>query len=245
MTNLLIEILDRITVNDWCFGYNGACSTCGMMDVKNELKKYSMDEIIEGFESIDFAKIGFQKNIVGLEKLFSLITGPHAVWSNQDKIKRLKKFLASKQNSSHYFTRLLKSDYRTFWDQWSLEQLKWEEEMKVQSLRAKERRKFESILTKNDIEDRKRGARKKLIERLDGMSSYDKLLVLANDTNHSPKFYPKNMAYQITDADIERLDLVHYDKLLKMFSKYIKRQTPWGGFKQRLISGINLGSGTN
>jgi len=235
MSNLLIEIIDTILDNKLCFNYNGACSTCGMKDVKNELKKYSIDEIIIGFKNLDFKDREVQKYIVSLEKLFSLMTGPYTVWHNQNKLKDLKEFLRSKQNDSRYIERLLASDYKTFWDNWNLQQLEWEKELKTQVVRAKERREFESSLIRNDIKDRKNGQREKLIENLNGMTSYDKLLVMVNDIRHSPKFYPTNMAYQITAEDIKKLDSIQHNKLRKMFSKYIKRQIPWGRFRKKLI----------
>jgi len=234
MSNLIIQIIDTILDNKLCFNYNGACSTCGMVDVKNELKKYSIDEIVSDFEDLDFEDEEIQKYIIGLEKLFSLMTGPYTVWDNRNKVDDLKEFLKSKQNENRYIERLLASDHKTFWDNWHLQQLAWEKELKTQVVRAKERREFESSLIKNDIEDRKNGQREKLIEELNGMTSYNKLLVMANDTRHSPKFYPTSMAYQITDADIKKLDSTQYIRLRKMFSKYIKRQTPWGRFRKNL-----------
>jgi len=235
MTNLLIEILNNITVSQWCFNYNGACSTCGMMDVKNELKKYGIDEIVESFENLDFEDREVQKYIVGLEKLFSLMTGPYTVWNDRNKIKELRELLKSKENDNPYIERLQASDYKTFWDNWSLQQIEWEKELEAQIVRAKDRREFESGLIKNDIEDRKNGLREKLIEKLNGMSSYDKLLVMVNDARHSPKFYPTNMTNQITDEDIKKLDSSQYNQLCSMFSKYIKGKTPWGRFRKRFI----------
>ena len=235
MTNLLIKIIDIILENNWCFMYNGSCGTCGMGEVKKELKKYTLDEIIDAFKNLDFKNIEVQKYICEIEKLYSLITGPYGVWKDQNKIEELREYVQLQESDSTYIKRLQASDYETFWDNWSLQQLAWEKELEAQIVRAKDRKKFESGLIKNDIEDRKNGQREKLIENLNGMTSYDKLLVMVNDIRHSPKFYPTNMAYQITAEDIKKLDSIQHSKLRKMFSKYIKRQTPWGKFRKRFI----------
>lgn len=237
MTNLLIEILNNITVNKWCFNYNGACSTCGMAEVKNELNKYTIDEIVDGFKNLDFENKEVQKNIVGLEKLFSLMTGPYTVWNDRGSIEALKDFFKSNKNTNPYIKRLKTSDYKTFWDNWSLQQHEWEKGLDDQVTRAKERGEFESSLIKNDVEDRNSGLREKLIEQLNEMTIYEKLVFMSNDTKHTPKYYPGNIAYHTTQEDIDKLDSNQYENISKMFNMYIKGNSPWGKFKKRFLNG--------
>ena len=122
MKNLLLQIIDTIKEHNWCFKHNGACSTCGMMDVKDELKKYDIDDIIDGFEELDFEDNEIRENIVGLEKLYSLMSGPYTVWNAKSKIHRLGISLKSKAYKDPYLMRILASDYDTYWTKWEKNQ---------------------------------------------------------------------------------------------------------------------------
>ena len=77
--NILIELIDKIKQERWCFGYNGACSTCGMRDVHNEIRRYDPREIVESFEKLyidDYEK--FEEYLTPLKGIYSLITYIHA-----------------------------------------------------------------------------------------------------------------------------------------------------------------------
>ena len=118
--SLVIDIVDKILLNKWCFNYNGSCGTCGMSDVKNELKKYHINEIIDSFKNLDFENKKVQKNIVGLKKLYSLITGPYTVWHNQDKVDEFREFLKLNKDDNPYIEQLQESDYKIYWENWKL-----------------------------------------------------------------------------------------------------------------------------
>lgn len=110
-----------------------------------------------------------------------------------------------------------------------------ENEEKRRSEEASKRKTYVKKLISNDIEDRKNGLRKQLIEELNSLSTYEKLLKMADDKRHSIKYYPKNMAYQITKEDIAKLSLTRLENLKKMSRMKIKSSTPWGQFKRKLL----------
>lgn len=236
MNNLIIEILNKITASNLCFQYDGACSTCGMMDVKHYLKKYSIDEIVDGYKDLDFENKEVQEYIIGLEKLFSLMTGPHTVWNDRNKIKELTEFLKLEQNDNPYIKRLLESHSETYWNKWELKYNEHVAKQEEQERKAQERRQYISTLKENDKKDRENDLRDKLISALNEMTNYEKLVHMSNDSRHTPKFYPGNIAYHTTQEDIDMLDNDQYKNLCKMFNMRIKGSTAWGKFKKRFLN---------
>jgi len=87
----------------------------------------------------------------------------------------------------------------------------------------------------NDIEDRKNGLRAQLIKELNSLSSYDKLIRMAEDIRHSVKYYPTSMAYQIREEDIAKLSFTSLENLKNMSSMKMKSTTPWNQFKKKLL----------
>lgn len=237
MKNLLLQIIDTIIENKWCFKHNGACSTCGMMDVKNELKKYNIDKIIEAFEELNFEDTDVAENIVGLEKLYSLMTGPYTVWNAKSKINRLNISLNSKEYDHPYLSRILASDYNTYWTKWEAkskenQKLFEAQENKRQEL-GKKRKEHIAHLKENDQRDRKNGTRDILIEKLNKMTTYDKLVLMAEDTEHTCKFYPGNIAHETIPEYINMLNDKQYEGLCKLFEMPVKGPSPWASFKKK------------
>ena len=237
MKNLLLQIIDTIIENKWCFKHNGACSTCGMMDVKNELKKYNIDKIIEAFEELNFEDTDVTENIVGLEKLYSLMTGPYTVWNAKSKINRLNMSLKSKEYDHPYLSRILASDYNTYWTEWEAkskenQKLFEAQENKRQEL-GKKRKEYIAQLKENDKRDRENGTRDILIDKLNKMTTYDKLVLMAEDTEHTCKFYPGNIAYDTIPEYINMLSSTHYEGLRKLFDMHVKGPSPWATFKKK------------
>jgi hypothetical protein len=107
------------------------------------------------------------------------------------------------------------------------------EEEKARHLEAEKKKQEIALLQKNDVEDRKNGVREALIAKLNKMTSYEKLLVMAGDVRHTVKFYPTNMAYQVTQEDINKLDKDQYLNVSMMLNMHIKGSTPWGQFKKK------------
>ena len=236
MKNLLLQIIDTIIENKWCFKYNGSCSTCGMMDVRNELKKYNIDEIINSFKNLDFDDIEVQKRMVGLKKLYSLMTGPYTVWNAQDKINELKVFLESEIDKNPYISSLLESDHDTYWTKWEENRILSEArsktlENKEQSI-AKQRKQYISQLKANDKEDRENGSRDKLIDKLNKMTTYEKLVLMSNDTRHTVKYYPGNIARGTIPEYISMLSSKQYEGLRKLLDMPVKGPSPWATFKR-------------
>ncbi len=80
--NRLFIIIKKILEEKWCFNYDGACGTCGMINVKKELQKYSFEEIIKSYETLDFKNnILCKRYIQELKKIYSLITGRYTVYN--------------------------------------------------------------------------------------------------------------------------------------------------------------------
>jgi len=110
-----------------------------------------------------------------------------------------------------------------------------EDGRKQRSEEVRKRKAYANKLISNDVEDRKNGLRGQLIEELNSLSPYEKLVKMADDTRHSVKYYPKNMAYQITKEDFSKLSSVRLENIKRMSSMKLKGSTPWGQFKFRLL----------
>ena len=233
MKNLLLQIIDIIIENKWCFNYNGACGTCGMQDVKNELKKYNIDDIIESFKELNFEDTDVAENIVGLEKLYSLITGPYTVWYTHNKINKLRIFWESKEYKHPYLLRLLASDHDTYWAKWQEKQDKLEvQENKRQEL-GRKRKEHIAQLKENDKKDRANGMRDILIDKLNKMTTYEKLILMSEDTEHTCKFYPGNIVHETIPEYINMLSDKQYEGLCKLFDMHVKGPSPWATFKKK------------
>ncbi len=237
MKNLLLQIIDTIIENKWCFNYDGSCGTCGMMDVKSELKKYSIDEIIESFKELNFKESDVKKNIVGLEKLYSLMTGPYTVWNAQYKINELEVFFESKKDKNLYISRILASDYDTFWTKWKENNILRKARSKAREDKeqaiAKQRKKYIAQLKANNKEDRENGMRDVLIDKLNKMTTYEKLILMSNDTRHTVKYYPGNIACETIPEYINMLSSKQYEGLRKLFDMPVKGPSPWASFKKK------------
>jgi len=95
---------------------------------------------------------------------------------------------------------------------------------------AKNRKRNIIILKENEAQDRALGLREILIEELASMSNEERLIKLAEDDRHSPKYYPLNMFYNITREEIQNLKPEHRSKLSKKFDIPLKK-SPWKKFK--------------
>jgi len=107
--------------------------------------------------------------------------------------------------------------------------LKQEEEQERQERYAR-RREISKTLKVNDMKDRSLGLREILIEELASMSNEERLIKLAEDDRHSPKYYPLNMFYDITCKEIQNLKPEYRSKLSKRFDIPLKK-SPWKKFK--------------
>ncbi len=241
MKNLLLQIIDIIIENKWCFNHNGACSTCGMIDVKNELKKYNIDDIVESFKELNFNESAVKKNIVGLEKLYSLLTGPYTVWNAKNKINKLRIFLESQEDKHPYLLRILASDYDTYWTKWEENYILREARSKAREDKeqaiAKQRKKYIAQLKENDKKDRTNGMRDVLINKLDEMTTYEKLILMSEDTEHTCKFYPGNIVHDTIPEYIDMLSDEQYRGLYKLFDMHVKGPSPWSTFKKKYLQG--------
>lgn len=112
-------------------------------------------------------------------------------------------------------------------------------EERLRSEISKNRKLYEKQLIQNDEKGRKDGSQVNLRKKLQNLSSYDKLVIMADDTTHSAKYYPKNMAYAITKEDIHKLSKIRKDNLLKICSIQVKGSSPWGHFKKKLLETVS------
>jgi len=82
--NKLFIIIKKTLEEKWCLDYDGVCSTCGMMDVKKELQKYSFKEIIDSYESLDFENdILCEEYQEEIKKIYSFLTANNTVYNTE------------------------------------------------------------------------------------------------------------------------------------------------------------------
>ena len=100
----------------------------------------------------------------------------------------------------------------------------------------KERTSNTRYLKMNDKTDREAGLRDVFLAELNKLSLEEKFIWLINDTRHSPKYYPKNMAGAASNEFLLNLEDSIIQKLIEKFNKVNLKRSPWNKFKQRLLS---------
>jgi hypothetical protein len=236
--NLLFKIIEKIENEKLCFKYSGACSTCGMMDVKRELKKYSFEDIIEAFESLDFNnEILMKKYSDGLKKLYSLITGQYTVYYNRYDFNIFENKLRNNFPYNYFANSLIASNDKRYWKNWKYRQkLEKEEQEKLKKQRQKEKEILKKIY-QTDHELRNSQYRKNLIEKLKKLDTKERVEYIANDTKHGIKFYPSVLIIEAKNA-FNEFDIDILKKLQRKLTG-IKKYGPWSGFKRELNYYIN------
>jgi hypothetical protein len=134
-----------------------------------------------------------------------------------------------------YYSKNEKEIYKAkeYLDQYDNEQFQIAKRIEKEQQKAQERREYQNYLKQNNRIDNENGWKSSLYIKLNSLSTFEKLEVMANDTRHSPKFYPSNMAYQISKEDIQKLDNSKRANLRKMFSIKIHGPSPWASFKKK------------
>lgn len=103
---------------------------------------------------------------------------------------------------------------------------------------ANEQRKLRKQLRLFGAQHRETPEREELIEKINGMSVRDQLLLISKDDKHLPNFYPTKCADSADLTVIESLpEKSRYALANKMKGKY---RGPWGKFKKRLLSVCGL-----
>lgn len=223
--NILLKLIDKINEEKWCFQYWGSCTTCGMMDVKRELKKYSFEDIIEAFRDLDYND-NVAEHREGLYKIYSLITGDNTVYTENFNFLDFEKKLKEKYPNNAIVSALIFSNYYTYWENWSLRQKKYEKEAKLyRQLKKKEREENKAAREKDNT---LRGSQyqKDLISTIKSMSMKERFTHIANDTIHTLKFYPAILLLE-GNYDFKKIDTRILEKIFKKFSAIKARKSPW------------------
>lgn len=238
--NILFTIIDRIETKGWCFKYNGACSTCGMMSVKKELKKYTFEEIIQGFNQIDYNNEPLCiKYITALEKIYSLVTSHHTIYKTKDySFKVFETLLRTRYPNNYYVDSLINSNSITYWHKWEQkqrqrqnEQMCLAKERKTRLDRVKKLRQEEHLLRGSDYHIN-------LIKKIERLNIKQRVEYLAYDNKHTIKFYPSVLLSEIKTSfnEINTVTLqILLDKILEVKVKI----GPWRWVKREIRKVLN------
>ncbi len=238
--NILFTIIDKIETNEWCFKYNGACSTCGMMSVKKELKKYTFEEIIQGFDQIDYNNdLLCAKYITALEKIYSLITSRNTICKTKEySFKTFEIQLRTRYPNNYYVDSLINSNSITYWHKWEQKQrIRQNEQMHL----ATERKARLEIVKKSRQEDHLlRGSdyHINLIKKIERLNIKQRVEYLAYDNKHTIKFYPSVLLSEIKTSfnEINTVTLqILLDKILEVKVKI----GPWRWVKREIRKVLN------
>lgn len=229
--SILLKIIEKIKKENWCFGYAGACGTCGVMDVKKELKKYSFKDIIEAFENIDFnEKTLDRQKIDDLSNIYALITGQYTVYSEKYDFKSFEDNLQNNFPNNNFVESLIWSNSK--------------ESCRGSGYISRENKKFrlirqqkeKEILKKfNQKEHNLRNSqyRKDLIEKLAKLDIEERIKYIANDKLHGIKFYPSILIIDAKNS-FNSFDIDDLKKLQQKIHPSLKRRGPWSKFKEEL-----------
>lgn len=223
--NVLIELIDKIHKENWCFQFNGACSTCGMQDVHNEIRKYDGHVIIESFEKLyvnDFNK--FVEYLTPLRAIYSLITYNYApLWFTSFNFKRYEKDILEKYSdgNNYVWKHLFSSNAVTYWAAWQkrMDEYEWKTKkgLNDQQLAKKAKLKQKQIDHKQR-QEKYRKLRQSTINELEEMTLEERLLYIISDDKHPIQFYPASLVSDIL-LDIGNYKHEHlrslYDKICK------------------------------
>jgi hypothetical protein len=238
--NLLLKIIHKIHDNKWCFNFNGACSTCGMQDVKSELKNYRLKDVIVAIETFDFENETLcRKYITDLQKIYSLVTGKYSVYLEKYSFFEFEKNLKNNFQDNQFVECLLEANYNTYWRKWKIQrEAKELIEQRLSSdreLRIEKRKK----LAQSDNKLRNSQYRTGLIEQLSKMRIEQRLDYLANDIKHTIKFYPSILVIEAED----KLPDFDITILKRLYQKLVDSKVgigPWRRFKKKLREYIDL-----
>lgn len=227
--SLLNQIIDEIRKNKWCFNYNGACSTCGMEDVKNYLAQYKIDEIIRSFEEYDYENIVSERSyyFIGLKKIYSLLTNYYEEFDFGSFEQRLSKLYPE----NIYAQEVISSNYNTYWDAWEKKQIQKEIDQKEYAQWFKKTVIIRKADIQNDHQLRKSQYRKDLIQKLFELDIKKRVSHIANDREHEIKFYPSLLILEKK----EEWGSCNIDDLKQIYRKALDaRRGPWSVAKKIL-----------
>jgi len=230
--NTLIKLIGKIHQERWCFKFNGGCSTCGMKDVHNEIRKYDSYEIIESFENmyIDDGDT-FIEYLTSLQVIYSLITYIYAPewFKSFDFVQYEKMILEKYKNTNAYaWKTLFSSNATTYWKAWQkrMDEYEWKTKNGIndQQLAKKERQKQKRIDHKQR-QEKNRKYRHEIINNLEKMESMERLLYIVKDNKYPVHFYP---SYLISDilSDLNCYKQEHLKLLYEKISKSGKISNP-------------------
>lgn len=233
--NILFLIIEKILEKKWCFKYGGTCTTCGMKDVKDELKDYSFKEIIKAFESLDFDNdILCEKYIIELKMIYSLITGQGTVYKEEYNFRVLEDKIRNNSPNNSLICSLISSNDKAYWENWREEQkVKEDKEEKL----LEERKQHREAVKKLQARDNKlRGSKYQLdlIEDINKLETKEIFEYLANDTEHTIKFYPSSLLSKAENS-FSDIDEEILKKILKKLVDVKIKHGPWKWVKNKLI----------
>ena len=233
--NLIDIILKEIKVKKWCFNYGGACSTCGMQDVKRYLENYSFAQILNAFETYDYCKYISFDTEDGIKKLYSLITGNYyepAKQSNFDFVE-FEKRLLEKHPRCPFVRSVTFSNEKSYSEAWIKSLASYEQNLLEQNAIHNEKKYKYRQKAYDEHFLRSSQYRKELVSRLFDMNLSERINYLADDEIHTIKFYP---AYLVRDAigNLEKFDEQKLKIIYKKMSYLKSRNGPWSRFKQNL-----------
>ena len=149
--------------------------------------------------------------------------------------------MESQEDKHPYLLRILASDYDTYWTKWEENYILREARSKAREDKeqaiAKQRKKYIAQLKENDKKDRTNGMRDVLINKLNEMTTYEKLILMSEDTEHTCKFYPGNIVHDTIPEYIDMLSDEQYRGLYKLFDMHVKGPSPWSTFKKKYLQG--------
>lgn len=231
--NLLNKIIDQIETKKWCFNYGGACSTCGMRDVKTYLSEYQFEEIMENFKEYDYTNNSIDPIYKsGLQKIYSLLTG-FTIFKNKFDFSEFENQLIYRYPNNHFVKSLINCNSVTYWKQWKIRQELAEEIRAKKILENRLRREKLKLVVQNDHKLRKTEYRDELIKKLFQMNIYDRMEYFANDDKHTMKFYPSILAMEAIN-NFKDFDKIYLETIYQKLCDLKFRQSPWKKFKKAL-----------
>ena len=230
----LFDIIKHIEDKNWCFQYGGACGTCGMTDVKNFFKQFEFQNIIALYKNLDYIHLNLNYNeIEGLKKIYSLLTSNYTVFNNDFDFKKFEEELNEKYPNSDLLKNLFLSNNMTYWKSWKEEQNNRKQiELDKTLDREIEMEKY-TMMKSKDKSLQNSDYRKNLIDNLKSKNIDFIIEYLAEDEEHTIKFYPSVLVVTAEDR-LELFNRNHLQKINNKLSFFDVRKSPWKRFKKKL-----------
>ena len=105
--------------------------------------------------------------------------------------------------------------------------------------RVFERKSLESYMSENDMKCRQSGEREMFLNELNKLTLEEKLLKLAYDTEHSPKYYPGNIIHETSVEILKSLDSDIQRKLFHRLNISLKK-SPWKAFSAKVRESMGI-----